>query len=190
MNANINSVVVTLSDGTSKKIEVKNGMILILMGNGPMDGAFWKKLEEATEVELNAAEGEIIEEEQPVPFDEKLKAVNEELQNSPEYSYFNSAVEYLLDMAADEFLEVVRYAEEHGNRFPRFIGELKNVINANDAWGSAFTKLISVYNKDMQDKLHRLLGRCLGEDVDGCDEDMFLASWDDARSALSTFNVL
>lgn len=187
MNAqNITNITITLSDNTTKTIDVANDGMVIILGRC----AKAKAIEECSMKEILSAKGEITEAQSKPSFEDKLAAVNEEIHNSPEYSYFNSAVEYLLDMAADEFLEVVRYAEEHNNRFPRFIGELKNIINANDAWGSAFTKLISVYNKDMQDKLHRLLDRCVGEDVDGCDEDLFGAVWDDARGALATFNVL
>ena len=182
----ITEITIRMEDGTTKTIDTNDGMVLILGGRC----AKAKSIEECSMKEILSAKGEITEAQPKPSFEDKLAAANEEIQNSPEYSYFNSAVEYLLDMAADEFLEVVRYAEEHNNRFPRFIGELKNIINANDAWGSAFTKLISVYNKDMRDKLHRLLDRCVGEDVDGCDEDLFGAVWDDARSALATFNVL
>ena len=186
MTNTITEITIRMEDGTTKTIDTNDGMVLIL--------GRCTKTKDATECSvkelIDNAKGEITEAQSKPSFEDKLRQANEKLQNSSEYSCFNSAVEYLLDMAADEFLEVVRYAEEHNNRFPKFIGELKNVINANDAWGSAFTKLISVYNKDMQDKLHRLLDRCLGEDVDGCDEDLFGAVWDDARGALATFNVL
>lgn len=70
MNAqNITEITIRMSDDTTtKRIPVdENGMILVI-GSGPYAGAFRVKLEEATAAELEAAEGEIIEE--PVPFDE------------------------------------------------------------------------------------------------------------------------
>ena len=159
MNANnINSVVVTLSDGTTKRIEVKNGMILILMGNGPMDGAFWTRLEDASDAELNAAAGEIIEEE-AIPFDEKLAKANEELQQSQVYNDFEKAVEFLADLSADEFIELVHFSKDHANTFPKFCKELKNIVNADDAYCSALIALARP--RGVEEKAFALLDSCM-----------------------------
>lgn len=175
MNANINSVVVTLN-GTNKKINVDNGMILVL-GDGPYAGAFRVRLEEATEAELNAAEGEIIEE-PVVSFEDRLHQANEELQSSQSYKYFEKAVKFLTELNADEFMELVLFAESHGNKFPKFCSELRGIINANDAWGSAWSRMLAPLNKEMQDLGHKLLDNCLKEDSEGYDLEMFYAFYD------------
>lgn len=172
MNANnINFVVVTLSNGTSKKINVdENGMVLVL-GDGPYAGAFRVRLEEATEAELNAAEGEI--ETVPVSFEDRLHQANEELQSSQSYKDFEQAVKFLTELNADEFMELVLFAESHGNKFPKFCSELRDITNANDAWGSAWSKMLAPLNKEMRDLGHKLLDNCLMDDAEGYDLEMF-----------------
>jgi hypothetical protein len=178
MNANnITEITIRMSDDTTKRIPVENGMILVLMGSGPMDGAFWTKLEQATEAELNAAEGEIIEE--PIPFEDKLAAANEELQNSSEYSYFNSAVEFLIDHNAGEFLSFVAYAEAHNNRFSKLIPELKECVNADDCYCSAIIALARPRGKDIESFAFTLMNKCLA-DVDGAFE-QFNWLWEELK---------
>ena len=158
MNANnITEITITMSDGTAKRINVNNGMILVLMGSGPMDGAFWTKLEQATEAELEAAEGEIIE--KPIHFDEKLAKANEELQQSQVYNDFEKAVEFMVDLSADEFVELVLFSKDHANTFPKFCKELRNVVNADDAYCSALISLARPFH--VEEKAFALLDSCM-----------------------------
>ena len=182
----ITEITIRMEDGTTKTIDTNDGMVLILGGRC----AKAKSIEECSMKEILSAKGEITEAQPEPSFEDKLAVANEELQQSSQYKDFEAAVDFLTDLNADEFLEIVRYAEKHNNRFPRFVNELRNIVNANDAWGSAYSRLISVYSKKMQDKLHRLLDNCLLEDPESSDEDLFGAVWDDARNALATFNVL
>jgi hypothetical protein len=177
MNAQINEVKITMNDGNVKRISVDdNGMILVI-GSGPYAGAFRVKLEDATQAELEAADG-IIEQE-PIPFEDKLAAANEELQNSSEYSYFNSAVEFLIDHNAGEFLSFVAYAEAHNNRFSKLIPELKECVNADDCYCSAIIALARPRGKDIESFAFTLMNKCLA-DVDGAFE-QFNWLWEELK---------
>ncbi len=176
MNANINSVVVTLSDGNTKNIKVKDGMVLILMGNGPMDGAFYKKLEDCTEGELAAAEAfeETTENnlptvaETPTPCGDSL---DDEYHNT-----FDTAVDFLANCSGEDFIELVNYAKAHGNKFFHCVKEVADVINADDAYCSAIIKLARHLGKDVENKAFKLFARE--------DKEAFIDFW----NALQTIN--
>lgn len=151
MNANnINSVVVTLN-GTSKKIEVRNGMILVLTGNGPMDGAFWTKLEDASDAGLSAAKEVSAEDFNPTPWGDSLDndvvdTPDDDVVDAPDddesYKHsFNDAVNFLAHCSGEKFLKYVRYAKTHGNRFFYRVKEIAAVVNADDAYCSALIQL-------------------------------------------------
>lgn len=157
---NITEVKITMDDGNTKRISVdENGMILVI-GSGPYAGAFRVRLEDATQAELEAADGII--EQGPVPFDEKLvEAANEELHSSQYYNDFEKAVEFLTKLNADEFMELVLFAKEHGNRFPKFSAELRNIVNADDAYCSALIALSRPCGEEIENAAFKLLADCI-----------------------------
>lgn len=187
MNANINSVVVTLSNGTSKKIEVKNGMVLILMGNGPMDGAFYKKLEDCSDADFNAAKEVTAEDFTPKPwdFDGDVQPVqpiennvNDESENdvaASEYKYsFNAAVNFLAHCKGEDFLELVKYAKKHSNTFFHCVKEVANVVNADDAYCSALIQLARPLGAEVEHRAFQLFE--VAEESELCEEN-FLDFW-------------
>jgi len=165
-----------MSDGTTKTIDTNDGMVLILGGRC----AKAKSIEECSMKEILSAKGEITEAQPEPSFEDKLHQANAELQSSQSYKDFEQAVEFLTRLNADEFMELVLFAEAHGNKFPKFCSELRNVINANDAWGSAWTKLLMPFNEETQALGHKLLDNCLKEDSEGYDLEMFYAFYDAA----------
>lgn len=184
MNANINSVVVTLSDGNTKKIEVKDGMVLILMGNGLMDGAFYKKLEDCSDTDFNAAKEVSSEDFTPKPwsadFDGDVQPIeNNKVENTNfkpaaykvDNNSFDKAVDFLAHCKGEDFLELVRYTKAHGNTFFRCVSEVADCVNADDAYCSALIQLARPLGADVEKKAFELF--------DKADEDAedFLDIW-------------
>ncbi len=142
---------VVVVDGKEKNIEVKDGLVLIFCGHGPNDGAFWKKFEECSNAELAAAEEAkaTIENFNPTPWGDSLDQTTE-VENNTNFdpashkvdnSEFDSAVEFLCRCDGKDFLELVRYALVHHNKFFRCVSELAGIVNADDAYCSALIKL-------------------------------------------------
>ena len=193
MNANINSVVVTLSDGNTKKIEVKDGMVLILMGNGPMDGAFYKKLEDCSDADFNAAkEAEVTAEDfTPKPwsadFDGDAQPVQPPIENNKventnfnpaaykvDNNSFDKAVDFLAHCKGEDFLELVRYAKAHGNTFFRCVSEVADCVNADDAYCSALIQLARPLGAEVEHRAFQLFE--VAEESELCEEN-FLDFW-------------
>lgn len=134
MNANITEVKIAMGN-TTKRISVdENGMILVVCGSGPHAGAYRVKLEDATQVELEAAK----------EVEDTLSDAAED--NDDKYSVnnssFDNAVACLAYMRGEKFLELVRYARSHGNSFANSgVSQLEKVANADDAYCSAIIRL-------------------------------------------------
>ena len=174
-NANITEVKITMNDGNTKRVSVDdNGMILVI-GSGPYAGAFRVKLEDATQAELEAADG--IVDPVPVPFDEKLAKANEEIQSSTIHKDFEKAVKFLTELNADEFVELVLFAKEHGNRFPKFSAELRNVVNADDAYCSALIGLSRPCGEEVENAAFKLLADCIDAEPYAPVFDTFKKMW-------------
>lgn len=89
----------------------------------------------------------------------KLAAANEELKQSQVYNDFEKAVEFMTMLSADEFIELVLFAKEHGNTFPKFCKELKKCVNADDCYCSALIALARP--RGVEEKAFELLDSCM-----------------------------
>lgn len=162
----ISSVVVNFANGNSKIIEVNDDGTIMIYGRTIK----YKVVDECSANELINAKGEIIEAPTPVAFDEKLKKINDELKTSKPYNDFESAVQFLTELNADEFLELVKAVENNGNnKFPKFVSKLRNVVNADDAYCSALISLSRPKGNDIEAFAFTLMNKCLAN-VDGAFE--------------------
>lgn len=179
---NITNITLTMNDGTVKNINVTDDTVLVLGRCAKI-----KMVEDCSVKELlTNAKGEITTEVKselaPIPFDEKLKAANEELQNSKETSYFNSAVDFLSGLSADEFLELVIFANEHGNRFPKFsAAEIRECVNADDAYCSALIGLSRPCGERVENAAFKLLADCIDAEPYAPVFDTFKRMWDSLK---------
>ena len=133
MNENITSVVIN-----GRSLVFKNGCVLVICGTGSTAGAFWKKIEDCSNADFDAAkETDTVAAWGVTPWGDSLDDVIDE---SYKHS-FNTAVDYLAHCKGEDFIELVRYARAHGNKFFNCVKELVNIANANVAYDSAIVKL-------------------------------------------------
>lgn len=144
MNENITSIVVN-----GRSIEVRNGCVLVICGHGPDAGAFWKKIEDCSDADFDAAKVVTAEDFTPKPWgdslDDDADDVDDKDDATADYkNSFEAAVNLLAYMRGDSFLKLVRYARENGNSF-RNCGQheelLSAVVNADDCYCTAIIKL-------------------------------------------------
>lgn len=128
---------VVVVNGKKKAIQVSDGRVLILCGDGPSDGAFWKRLEECTAADFEAAKEADVE---VSDFDDEN--AKDDDTTAKYRDSFDEAVFLLAYMRGERFLELVRYAKAHGNSFAGGgYKQLEGVINGDDAYCSAIIKL-------------------------------------------------
>lgn len=72
-------------------------------------------------------------------------------------SYFYAAVEFLNQRTAEEFFELVSYARVHGNKFPSYVAELRDVINADDCYCTAVVDLLKPFGEEYEDKMVHII---------------------------------
>lgn len=54
---------------------------------------------------------------------------------------YNAAVDFCVELDAEEFCELIRWAKAHHNKFPTYVVELKGMINADDIYKDAIRKI-------------------------------------------------
>lgn len=176
---------VVVVDGKAKNIEVKDGFVLVFCGHGPNDGAFWKKFEECSNAELAAAEeaAEVSTEDfSPTPLGDSLDTAQTTENNTNlnpaaykvDNSDFNKAVDFLAHCSGEDFLELVRYARAHGNRFFNCVKEVAECVNADDTYCSALIKLARPLGADVEKKAFKLFEAATADDENAED---FIDFW-------------
>ena len=155
-------------NGKKKAIEVKDGYVLVFCGHGPCDGAVWKKFDECSEVEFAAAKEveSVIDDETkdvirraqknfyefdvPTVTDEEVQKFENVIK---QFNCFdNNPVDFLTRCSGEDFVELVKYAKTHGNKFFHCVKELSNVINANDAYCNAIISLTRHFGKELENR--------------------------------------
>ena len=80
------------------------------------------------------------------------ETANETEETADEYvNYFDKVVRVLAEMPSEPFMELVKYAMLHGNRFPEY-SNYKDIVNADDAYCSALIKLTRLWSEDVEKK--------------------------------------
>ena len=184
MTENITCVVVN-----GRNIEVKNGCVLVFTGNSPYDAAFYKKLEDCSDADFAAAKEVSAENFAPTPWGDSLDDVETQTtENNTNFnpaaykvdnSDFNKAVNFLTRCSAEDFLELVKYAKKHNNTFWHCVSEVRDVVNADDAYCSAIIKLTRHLGESVEKKAFELFNEAVEKD-----EYDFIQFW----TALQTIN--
>lgn len=168
MNKNITCVVVN-----GRNIEVKNGRVLVFTGHGPYDAAFYKKLEDCSDADFNAAkEVEVTAEDfNPTPWGNSLDQTENKVENNTNpTSYkvdntdFDKAVDFLTRCSGEDFLELVKYAKKHNNTFWHCVSEVADVVNADDAYCSAIIKLARPLGESVEKAAFKLFDEAIEKD--------------------------
>lgn len=77
---------------------------------------------------------------------------------------FDTAVNELIKLQANEFMELVGYAKRHGNQFPSY-SKFSNIVNADDAYCSALIKLTRSWSKEIEDRAFEVFNDCSSDKV-------------------------
>lgn len=68
-----------------------------------------------------------------------------------------SAVKFCVELEAEEFAEHIRYAQHFGNKFPRYVKELRDVVNADDVYKDAVVRICSPLGEEVIRKAIKLV---------------------------------
>ena len=167
---------VVVVNGKEKAIEVKDGLVLVFCGHGPNDAAFWKRFEECGDAEFAAAEEVTAADFNPTPWGDSLdnEAPKTTTEQDEYKNNFDKAVDFLAHCKGEDFLELVRYAKAHGNRFFNCVKEVANIVNADDAYCSALIRLSRPLGEVVERKTFELFS--VVDESDLCEEN-FLDMW-------------
>jgi hypothetical protein len=86
---------------------------------------------------------------------------------------FDDAVHFLKNVSAEDFIELVRYAKTHSNKFIGCVKELRGALNADDAYCSALIDLSRPLGEQVENRAFSLLDRAVEdeESLEGSLED-------------------
>ena len=102
--------------------------------------------------------------------------------NPPTYkvdnSELDSAVDFLCRCSGNDFIELVRYAKAHGNKFFHCVKEVSNIANADDVYCTALIKLSRPLSEEVERTAFNLLAEAEKDEYD------FVKFWE----ALQTIN--
>lgn len=77
---------------------------------------------------------------------------------------FDTAVDELIKLQANEFMELVTYAKRHGNQFPSY-SKFSHIVNADDAYCTAIINMTRLWSKEVEDKAFEVFNGCSSDKV-------------------------
>lgn len=89
-------------------------------------------------------------------------------------SSFDKAVNFLANCSAEDFIELVKYAQKHGNTFCHCVSEVRDCVNADDAYCAALVQLTRPFGEKLENKAFKLFDNI--DTLEG--EEAFAEFWD------------
>lgn len=175
MNVTINN------DGKKVKIYNIDGKICIkVIGSGPDAGAFYCEIDEATSVEINAAEtidetaanaatetnttfnaaeetAETATESNTAVDDNAAEETADESIAKKLTDSFDEIISNLIELPPEMFMAFVGFAKRNGNKFPES-SRFSKIVNADDAYCSALIYLTRIWSSDVEKKAFEVFG--------------------------------